>query len=882
MADVVRGAQPLGVVARPATMRDGAVVELRPVTPQDGELLGSFLAGLSDESRALRFLSAGIDARTAGRALAKSAGVGLLAFEGTRLIGHGCLIPTEPDSAEVAFAVADAAQGLGLATLLLERLVEAAQRLGITRLTAEVDPYNHQMVTVFEDIGLPVTVRLQEGVLHVEMTAALDAEGRARVAERHRLATVAGLRHVLRPEAIAVIGGSERTGSVGAALLDNILCGGYRGSLHLVHPRATTLRGIPTRRRVADLPCGIDLAIIAVPAAAVIDVARDCAVVGVRALLVISAGFGEAGVAGRRREAELLGICREAGIRLVGPNCLGVTLNDPDVRLNATFAAQKVRPGRIALASQSGGVGIVAMDLAERHGTGLASFVSLGDRADVSSNDLLRAWAADDGVEAIALYLESFGNPRAFAGVAREVARRKPIVAVKAGRSPAGSRAAASHTGALVEGADELVDVLLADAGVTRVDTVAELLDAAAVLADGRIGLEPRVAILTNAGGAGIACSDACEHEGVRLARLTAATRKRVRADRPEAATGNPIDLIAGATAEHFSAAFAALADDPGVDVVIAIHVETADEDGAPTAAVAAAAPRADLPVIVVPLAQTMPRGIDGRVVVIDTPEAAARAVGHAAARARWLARPEDQVRRPSGVNRAAGAAVIAEAIAHGDDWLAPDRARRLAEAYRLPLAPARLATTPDGVAAAAAELNGHVALKAIAPGLIHKTDAGAVRLDLADPQAARLAATELDTHLRALGFAPSGFLVQQMMGEGVELLVGALNHSSFGPIVACGAGGTLAELLDDVGMRLAPLGRRTARDLVGELRTAKLLDGWRGAPRCDVGAVVDVVTRMATLIDDRPEIAELEINPLIATPGGVSAVDLRVRLRGA
>ena len=868
------------MVARLATLRDGAVVELRPVTPQDGELLGTFLAGLSQESRALRFLSAGIDAHAAGRELAASAGLGLLAFEGMRLIGHGCLIPTDPGCAEVAFAIDDAAQGLGLATLLLERLVEAAARLDLRRLTAEVDPYNHHMVRVFEDVGLPVSVRLADGVLHVEMAAAMGAEGQAQIVERHRCATVAGLRHVLRPESVAVIGASTRAGSVGATLLDNILAGGYRGALHIVHPRAATLHGHATVRSVEDLPPGVDLAIVAVPAAGVMEVARQCAAAGVHALLVISAGFGEAGAAGRRRQDELLAICRQAGMRLVGPNCLGVIVNDPDVRLNATFAAQRTRPGRVALASQSGGVGIVAMDLAERRGTGLAAFVSLGDRADVSSNDLLRAWSADDEVGVIALYLESFGNPRAFAGVAREVARHKPIVAVKAGRSHAGLRAAASHTGALIEGADELVDVLFADAGVTRVDTVAELLDAAAVLADGRIGRDPRVAILTNAGGAGIACSDACEQEGLRLARLSAATRARIRDARPEAATGNPIDLIAGANAEHFTAAFTALADDPGVDLAIVVHVELADEDGGPIAAVAAAAARFDVPVIAVALAQSAPHGIDGRVVLVDTPEAAARAVGHAAARARWLARPEDPTPRPAGVDRAAGAAVIAEALAGGEEWLAPNQAQELARAYGLPLAPARVVACIAEVAGAAAELDGAVAVKAIAPGLVHKTDADAVRLNLANPEAARLAATDLDARLRAQGYEPSGFLVQDMIGEGVELLVGALNHASYGPIVACGAGGTLAELLDDVGMRLAPVGRRTARDLIRGLRTAKLLDGWRGAPRCDTAAVVDVVVRIATLIDDRPEIAELEINPLIAMPGGVSAVDLRVRLQ--
>ncbi|HEX5922850.1 MAG TPA: GNAT family N-acetyltransferase, partial [Baekduia sp.] len=821
-----------------------------------------------------------IDAHAAGRELAAAQGFGLLAFEGSQLIGHGCLIPTDPGSAEVAFAVADAQQGKGLATLLLERLVEAAERLDIRRLTAEVNPYNHHMVAVFEDVGLPVQVHLAGGVLQVEMAAAMGPEGHARVADRHRRATIAGLRHVLHPESVALIGASTRDGSVGATLLDNILAGGYRGALHLVHPRATTVHGIATVPAVRGLPDGVDLAIVAVPAPAAVAVARQCAEVGVHALLVISAGFGEAGAAGRRRQDELLGICRRAGMRLVGPNCLGVVVTDPEVRLNATFAAQRVSPGRVALASQSGGVGIVAMDLAQRRGTGLAAFVSLGDRADVSSNDLLRAWSADDGVGAIALYLESFGNPRAFAGVAREVARRKPIVAVKAGRSPAGLRAAASHTGALVEGADKLVDVLLVDAGVTRVETVSELLDAAAVLADGRVGTDPRVAILTNAGGAGIACSDACEHEGLRLARLRAVTRARIEDVRPEAATGNPIDLVAGATAEHFSTSFTALAEDPGVDVVIVIHVEIGGEDGGPTAAIAAAAARTDVPVIVVPLAQATPRAVDERIVIIDAPEAAARAVAHAAARAHWLARREDPVRRPARVDRAAGAALVAEALVRGDEWLAPDHAQRLAEAYGLPLAPARIAPTFAAVTDVAAELHGHVALKAIVPGLIHKTDAGAVRLALADPAAAGLAAAELDADLRAKGYEPSGFLVQQMVGDGVELLVGGLNHPSFGPIVACGAGGTLTELLDDVGMRLAPVGRHGARALVRGLRTAKLLDGWRGAPRCNITAVVDVVTRVATLIDDRPEIAELEVNPLIATPDGVSAVDLRVRLR--
>lgn len=884
MTENVAGAVPLDRVARPGTLRDGAVVTLRAVMPDDAELLGSFHAALSDESRMLRFLGAGIDARAAGRKLARVPGLGLLAFEGARPIGHACLILTGRGDAEVAFAVADGEQGHGVATLLLERLVEACEWLDVRRLTAEVDPGNHKMVVVFEDVGLPVHVRSADGVLHVVMEPALDDAGRERLAERHRHATVAGLRHVLAPRSVAVIGASTHAGSIGATLLSNILAGRYQGTLHVVHPRAAQLQGVRTVARVEDLPPGVDLAIVAVAAPAVVEVARACAHAGVGALVVISAGFGETGGDGRALQDQLLAVCREAGMRLVGPNCLGLVVTDPEIRLNATFAAQRVRQGRVALASQSGGVGVIAMDVAERRGTGLAAFVSLGDRADVSSNDLLRAWAADDDVGAIALYVESFGNPRAFAGVAREVARRKPIVALKAGRSAAGMRAAASHTGALVEGADALVDVLFAEAGVVRVDAVDELLDVAAVLAGDRIGADPGVAILTNAGGAGIACADACEQAGLRLAQLGAETRRRLLADRPQASVGNPVDLVAGARGTEFARALRTLAADPDVGVVIAVHVELSGEDGGPTIALADAAAGLDVPVIAVPLAQPLPRGAGAAIVVVGSPEVAARAVGHAAARARWIAREEDRVVRPEGIDRPAGAAVLAEALASGAEWLAPDAAQRLAEAYNLPVAAARVVGDVAAVADAAASLDGGrpVAVKAIAPGLVHKTDAGAVRLGLADPGAARAAAAELGAALRAQGIAPTGFLVQPMIGDGVELLVGALNHPSFGPLVLCGAGGTLAELLDDAATRLAPVGPNTAAELVGGLRIARLLAGWRGAPPCDTAAAIDAVARMATLIDDRPEIAEIEINPLIVGPGGATAVDLRVRLRAA
>jgi acetate---CoA ligase (ADP-forming) len=861
-------------------LRDGAALELRRTCPADAAEVAAFHATLSQESLRLRFFGLGIDLHRTAELLVAPAVIGYVAVAGARTVGHGCLVPAGERSAELAFAVADDFHGRGVATLLLERLVAAAADRGFAVLTAEVDPSNHRMIDVFEHAGLPVTVRVAAGTLHVELPAALSPEAVARFGERHRRAAVAGLDHVLRPASVAVIGASRRRGTVGGELLHNILDGGYRGAVHVVHPHAERLGPLTPVRSVAQLPPGVDLAVVAVPSAAVLRVARACASAGVRSLVVLSAGFGEAGAAGRRRQEALARICRGAGMRLVGPNCLGVVATDPAVRLNATFAPQRVPEGRIALASQSGAVGLIAIDAAARRGLGLSGFVSLGNRADVSSNDLLRYWAEDPRTAVVALYLESFGNPRAFAEAARDVSAAKPVVALKAGRSPAGQRAAASHTGALVEGSEALADALFADAGVIRAGTVGELLDVAAVLARPARPRGRGVAILTNAGGAGIACADACEPAGLTVPALARGTQRRLHRIRPGAAVGNPVDLIADATAEHFAAALDALADDPAPGAVVALHVPPlsgrADD---PLAAIARRAGDLPLPVVVVPLAQGRRADLAALVPVLATPEEAVCALGLAAADQARRERPADPPDRPPGIDRTAGAAVVAEALARGGGWLAPDLAERLALAYGLPLAASEIAGSATAVARAAAALGGAVAVKAIADGVVHKTERGAVRLGLASPAAARRAAAEMGRALRADGLQARGFLVQPMLPAGVELLVGAIAHPSFGPVVACGAGGTLAELLADVQVRLAPIGPGAAAEMVRALRCLPLLQGLRGAAPADLPAVEDAVRRVAALAADRPEVLEVECNPLIALPDGAVAVDLRVRL---
>ena len=887
---------PVGV---DVALRDGSTVHVRPVRADDAERMTVFLGGLSDQDRAFRFFSGGVDVRRAAGHLTTPppSGLGLVATTGQdgRIVGHGAYVREADDApdAEVAFAVDATFQHHGLATTLLVQLAEAAHADGVETFTAVVLPANHRMIDVFRDSGFAVEIRADIGELQVRFPTAPTPEGSRWFADRERRVAAAALGHVLRPASVAVVGASSRRGSIGGEVLHNIVAFGYRGRLTAVNPHPERFDGVEAHACVADVPWPIELAVITLAADLVLDAARECAAAGVRALVVISAGFSETGDGGREREAELRAICRASGMRMVGPNCLGVINLDPQVRLDATFSPGVPPPGRAGFASQSGAFGIAAIDLARARGIGLSSFVSLGDKADLSGNDVLHYWEDDEATDVILLYLESFGNPRRFGRIARRIGATKPIIAVKSGRTAAGSRAASSHTGALLAASDTTVDALFEHAGVIRADSVDELFDVAALLTGQPLPGGHRVVIVTNVGGPGIMCADALTEAGLRVDPLGQATRAALRAELPaEASVGNPVDLIASATAADFGLAVQTVLADADVDAVVTVFVRPlsthASEVHAAVSAAAAGQTAPAKPVLSVFLGADVPAtaatpataGTPARVVPISTSvEAAARALGLVARHAAHRRAGEDPPVDPAGIDENRAAAVLADALAAGQEWLAPAGVEALLSSYGIPLAPSAIVRTPPAAARAASWLGFPVALKAVAPGLMHKSDAGAVALDLATSSAVVRTGRAMRRRLARDGIGVEGFLVQRMAPAGAELIVGLVGDRQFGPLVAVGAGGTAAELLGDVQVRLAPVGRRTARAMLRGLRMFPLLDGFRAAPRCDLAAVEDLIGRVGRLAAAHPEVAELDCNPVVAGPDGAVVVDARVRV---
>jgi acetate---CoA ligase (ADP-forming) len=879
-------------------LRDGSTVHVRPARPTDAPEIERLLKGLSDRSRWLRFFSG---FPNLGKAVQWATEVdyerryGLVATSGAdgRVVGHAGFErqPDHPDRAEVAMEIADDMQGKGLGTILLGQLAEAANHLGVHVLDAEVLAENHKMVKVFRDSGFPVKTHSLPGVLLIEFPTSLSPEALERFERREQVAATAAMRAFFEPRSVAVIGASRRRGTVSGELFHNLLAAGFNGPVYPVNPRASVVQSVLAYKSVLDVPGPVDLAVLALPAPCVVQAAEECAAKGVRAIVVISAGFAETGPEGAERQRELLRVCRAAGMRLIGPNCLGIVNTDPQVSLDATFGPIVPLPGRVGFLSQSGALGLAIIDYANALGLGLSSFVSVGNKADISGNDLLSYWEQDDRTDLVLLYLESFGNPRKFARVARRVARTKPVLAVKSGRSAAGARATSSHTGALLAASDVTVDALFHQAGVIRTDSLAELFDVASLLANQPVPAGRRVGIVTNAGGPGIMCADACEAGGLQVVELSPQLKASLAEGLPaEAAVANPVDMLASAPPEHYRRTVELVAASGEVDAVIVIFIPPLRTDPAAVARAVrdAAATAGPVPVLsVVMSAHELPAdaAADGpRLPRYRFPEDAARALVRTVDYADWRQRPEGRVAELPEARPDEAAALLAAALADGPGprWLAPDEVARLLACYGLPVAEWRLASSPEEAGAAAVELGGPVALKAVAPRLVHKTEAHAVRLHLTGPDQVRTAAAEMAEAVAAEGYTVDGFLIQRMVGEGVELLVGVVHDASFGPVVACGAGGTAVELLKDVAVRITPLTDADAAEMVRSLATYPLLDGYRGAPRADVAALEDLLLRVSALVEAHPEIAELDCNPVKVLPEGVVVVDARVLVEAA
>jgi acetate---CoA ligase (ADP-forming) len=873
-------------------LRDGSTIHVRPARPGDEQALLLFLRGLSESARFFRFFSGAVDLADAARQAVEvdyERKLALVAQAGGdgRVVAHAVYLATGPERAEVAFAIADEYQERGLGTILLGQLAEAASRRGIREFEARVLPQNHRMIDVFRASGFPTSIRYESGEINVAFPTSLSRDALERFERREQTAAIAAMKTFLTPRSVAVIGASRSRGSIGGEVFHNLLVTGFEGPAYPVNPSAEVVQSVVAYPTVEDIPGPVDLAVIVVPAALAIEVARQCGAKGVRALVVISSGFAETGDSGRERQRELIAVCREFGMRLIGPNCMGIMNVSPDVRLNATFAPNFPPHGRVAFSSQSGALGLAVIDYASSLGVGLSSFVSVGNKADISGNDLIQYWEADPSTDVILLYLESFGNPRAFARITRRVGRTKPIIAVKSGRSSAGARATSSHTGALIAASDITVDALFRQAGVIRTDTLAEMFDVASLLANQPVPKGTRVGIISNAGGLGILCADACEAAGLEVPTLPHETLRGLSEFLPrEASTGNPVDMIASASADDYRRAIDIVAASGAVDSVIVIFVPplvTRAEDVARAIREAAVRISDRLPLLSVFMStQGMPpelRGEGARIPSYAFPEEAARALAHAAHYGRWRARPDGREAEFTDLRPADAAVLLGAALDGGRTWLHPDEVVALLSCYGLPVADWRLEDSPEAAARAAEELGGPVALKAVAAGLIHKTEAGAVRLGLATPDQVEQVAGEMAATVGRTGQRVDRFLVQRMVPAGVEVLIGVVHDPLFGPVVACGAGGTAVELMRDVSVRIAPLTDLDATQMLRELATFPLLEGFRGAPPADIAALEGAILRVAAMVEAHPEIAELDCNPVVVLQTGVTVVDARIRV---
>jgi acyl-CoA synthetase (NDP forming)/GNAT superfamily N-acetyltransferase len=852
-----------------ALLADGTTVEIRAAGPDDFDAVHAMHEAMAPDNIYLRFFSysrrsAETEARRICRdpdpespdsaallALLDGEVVGVASYAG--LIGH-------PAQAEVAFAVADHMHHKGIATLLLEHLVSLARSRQITTFTAETLTENRAMLRVFADAGLPVQRRFADEVYELTFPLPQDEDGTAldaylsAVAERESSADVASLRHIFAPESVVVIGASRRREAIGRIILENIRRGGYAGRLYTVNPRARQINGDRCLASVLDLPEPADLAVIAVPAPAVLGVAGQCGLRGVRSLVVITSDLDAAA------SADLLAVCRRHGMRLVGPGCFGVAV--PGLGLDATFDASQLRPGVAGLMSQSGGVGVALAGQLSRLGVGISSFASVGDKLDVSGNDMLMWWEHDDVTRLAVLYLDSFGNPRKFARTARRVGAKIPVLTVSTGHSATDQ-------------------ALFEQAGVIATGSSGELTETAGLLATQPVPAGRTVAIVSNAGDAGTLAADACAELGLTVHRPRGLTRRRLRTLLPGGTVTGPVDTTAAVSAGDFRRTLELLAADDEVDTVIAL-VQPTGANGDLITAIQDADIGVPLLAVALDQAETvrlMPRpASDGQIPVYNVPEAAAAALAHVARYGAWRSGPHGQVPGFPDV-RAADARALVTRFLHGEPgggWLPPGQAADLLHCYGIWLVDAEPAVSEDDAVRAAGVASGPVVLKAETSGLVTDDRAGLVEPDLhteADVRAAyRRLAARFGRRLRRM-------LVQPMVTDGTEIRIGVTDDRVFGPLVTFGLGDAATEVLADQAARLTPLTDTDADTLIRSIRADPLLLGHRGEPATDLATLRELLLRVSRLADDLPEVTELDLSPVIAKPHGVFVVDARIKV---
>jgi acyl-CoA synthetase (NDP forming)/RimJ/RimL family protein N-acetyltransferase len=844
-------------------LRDGSTAHLRPIRPDDADRLRRFHGRLSDETLYFRFFA--LLRELSDRDVVKYTTVdyvdrvALVATVGDEMIGVVRYERVAPDVAEVAFNIEDAYQGRGVGSVFLEHIAAAARERDVARFVADVLPTNRRMLRVFTDAGYVVAREMEDGVVRLEFGLEPTEDSRAVTFDREHRAESESVRRLLNPSSVAVVGAGRAPGSLGHVVLQHIVAGGFTGALYAVDPSAAGATGAESYATLGDVPGEVDLAVVAVQASAVDGVVAQAADKGVHGLVVVSGGFAETGETGRELQQRLVRAARGAGMRVVGPDSFGLLVTDPDVSLNASLSPVLPPPGRLGLFSQSGALGVALLDNVARRGLGISSFVSAGNRVDVSGNDLMQFWEDDPSTDAVLLYLETIGNPRKFSRVARRLSRRKPVVVVKSGRA----RLHAPH-GHLVRESSApaaAVDALFRGAGVIRVDTIHAMFDVGALVAHQPLPTGRRVAIVGNSEALAVLAADGCVEAGLEL-------------------VADPHRLDLAADAVDFSVALAEVFAREDVDSVIALFVP---QPGAPHDEVARVLARAaaDSTKTVVSTFLGMREAPERSVPSYATPEDAVRALAAVTDYATWRATPAGHAVQPSGLDVRAARDLIADAMsdAEGPTAVELDQARRqrLLACYGIELWPTVAATSVDEAVTAAAGLGYPVALKTTAAHLRHRSDLGAVRLNVDDDPELRTAYVGMAERL-GQGSA-AHFVVQRMAPTGVACVLRSVEDPLFGPVVSFGLGGVATELLDDWSHGIPPLTDTDLRDLVRTVRAAPLLFGHRGSDPVDTAQLEELLSRVARLADDLPEVAVLELNPVVVGVDGPSVLGASVVL---
>jgi acetate---CoA ligase (ADP-forming) len=881
-------------------LTDGTSIRIRTIARGDRARLLDHFGRLSPDSAYFRFMGhkkrltdADLDrftildyVRNFGLAATRRYG------DDERVIGVGLYAadPGHPDSAEVAFTVDDEHQGRGVGTLLLEHLGRIAHANGISQLEADVLATNNRMLEVFARSGYTVSQNADAGVVRVCFANKETEQFLSRSLQRERMAAAQSISRLLNPRSVAVIGASHEPAKIGGAIVANLRQTGFNGPIYPINPYAMEVQGLKSFSNLSAIGEPVDLAVICVPAEAVENAIKECAIVGVRSVVVITAGFSEISGEGHTVQDRLVELVRSSGMRMVGPNCMGIINTDPAINLNATFAPIMPRAGNIGMLSQSGALGIAILDHARLRNIGLSSFVSAGNKADISSNDMISYWADDPRTSAIVLYLESFGNPRKFARLVPAVARNKPIVAVKSGRSAAGRRAAMSHSASLAN-LDVAVEALFEQTGVIRSNTLEELFDVVALLSTQPIPAGGRVGVLTNAGGPAILLADACEARGLKLPELDRATVSELRSFLSvRAGFSNPVDMTASAGGADFEHTMAAVANDPNVDSLVVIYIPpmvTAPVEIARGIARGAAAVAADKPIACVFMSSEQPPaeinlGPRGVLPCYRFPENAAIALEAANRYARWRSRPRGTTlaldkRAEETVRNIVDTALSG---ADGPRWLNPQELSDVLGAAGIDVAIAQQ-TSLERAPAVAEAMGYPLVAKIVSPDVIHKSDIGGVIMGLHSAVEVEHACARLKARMAELGKRVEGVLLQREVAGGIEALVGVTTDPTFGPLLVCGLGGVMVELIKDVAFRLHPVTDVDAAEMVAMLRSSPLLDGYRGAPPGDRAALISIIRRVSALVEIVPEITELDLNPVkVLTPdAGAVAIDARMRV---